>query len=179
MPSRVDLRMAPRILLGLLGAAVVAWIAYKGTQDSRLFWVVTLNGITLAALCFVVSAGFTLIFGLMRVVNMAHGSLYLFGGYLAFVAQTHWYGGTSSQFQLGASTSTSVVGWVVPLMFGTVMIGLVGLGIQQLLLRWNQGQDLRQALITIAVSVIFADQMVAHYGGITESIQAPSSWPTT
>jgi branched-chain amino acid transport system permease protein len=64
-------------------------------------------------------------------------------------------------------------------MFATVVIGLVGLGIQQLLLRWNQGQDLRQALITIAVSVIFADQMVAHYGGITESIQAPTSWPAS
>jgi branched-chain amino acid transport system permease protein len=59
------------------------------------------------------------------------------------------------------------------------VIGLVGLGIQQLLLRWNQGQDLRQALITIAVSVIFADQLVAHYGGITQSIQAPTSWPSS
>jgi branched-chain amino acid transport system permease protein len=67
--------MAPRILLGLVGVIVVAWIAYKAGQNGRLFWVVTLNGITLAALFFVVAAGFTLIFGLMRVVNMAHGSL--------------------------------------------------------------------------------------------------------
>ncbi len=59
------------------------------------------------------------------------------------------------------------------------MIGLVGLGIQQLLLRWNQGQDLRQALITIAVSVIIADQLIAHYGGIVESIQQPTSWPNS
>ena len=42
-------------------------------------------------------------------------------------------------------------------------IGLFGLAIQQLLLRWNQGQDLRQALITIAVSVIVADQVIAHF----------------
>jgi branched-chain amino acid transport system permease protein len=62
-------------------------------------------------------------------------------------------------------------------MFATVVIGLVGLAIQQVLLRWNQGQDLRQALITIAVSVIFADQMLAHYGGIAQSVQQPSSWP--
>jgi branched-chain amino acid transport system permease protein len=48
---------------------------------------------------------------------------------------------------------------------------------QQVLLRWNQGQDLRQALITIAVSVIFADQLVAHYGGIVQSINPPSRWP--
>ena len=46
---------------------------------------------------------------------------------------------------------------------------------QQLFLRWNQGQDLRQALITIAISIIMADQMLAHFGGIAEDI----SWPGT
>ena len=51
----------------------------------------TLNGITLAALFFVVASGFTLIFGLMRVVNMAHGSLYLLGGYLALEMQDSWF----------------------------------------------------------------------------------------
>jgi branched-chain amino acid transport system permease protein len=71
----------------------------------------------------------------------------------------------------------SVVSWVVPLVYATVVIGLVGLVIQQLLLRWNQGQDLRQALITIALSVIFADQLLAHYGGISEGIQQPQGWP--
>ena len=44
-----------------------------------------------------------------------------------------------------------------------VCIGVFGLAVQQLLLRWNQGQDLRQALITIAVSVIVADQVIAHF----------------
>jgi branched-chain amino acid transport system permease protein len=42
-------------------------------------------------------------------------------------------------------------------------IALFGLLVQQVLLRWNQGQDLRQALITIAVSVIVADQVIAHF----------------
>lgn len=176
---RVATRQTTRALLAAMSLAVVVWLATRAAQDATTFLEVTLNGLTLAGLYFVVAAGFTLIFGLMRVVNMAHGSLYLLGGYLAYVAQTHWFGGSTSQFQLGGSTSTSVAGWVVPLMFATVVIGLVGLAMQQALLRWNQGQDLRQALITIAVSVILADQMVAHYGGISESIQAPSSWPTT
>jgi branched-chain amino acid transport system permease protein len=44
---------------------------------------------------------------------------------------------------------------------------------QQLFLRWNQGQDLRQALITIAISIILADQMLAHFGGVAEDI----AWP--
>ncbi len=55
------------------------------------FVTVTLNGLTLAALYFVVASGFTLIFGLMRVVNMAHGALYLLGGYIALEIQTRWY----------------------------------------------------------------------------------------
>src|SRR5437764_9013768 len=146
-------RTLPRAILGVCLLAVVVWLIIKATENGQQFLQVTLDGVTDAALYFVVAAGFTLIFGLMRVVNMAHGSLYLFGGYLAFVSQTHWYSGGTSQFQLGPSSTISVIGWFVPLAFATVMIGLVGLGIQQLLLRWNQGQDLRQALITIAVSV--------------------------
>jgi branched-chain amino acid transport system permease protein len=43
-----------------------------------------LNGLTFAALLFVVAAGFTLIFGLLRIVNLSHGALYLFGGYIGF-----------------------------------------------------------------------------------------------
>ena len=172
--SRLDLRMAPRILLALLGVVVVAWIAYKGGQNGRLFWVVTLNGITLAALFFVVAAGFTLIFGLMRVVNMAHGSLYLLAGYIAFTLQASWYGVSSN---LLSGNPATVISWVVPLVMATVVIGLAGVLMQQVFLRWNQGQDLRQALITIAISVILADQMVAHFGGIAEAIQPPAAWP--
>jgi len=59
----------------------------------------------------------------------------------------------------------------------TIVIGISGVLMQQVLLRWNQGQDLRQALITIAISVILADQMVAHFGGIAEAIQPPAAWP--
>jgi len=174
MPVRLDLRLVPRALLVLLGLAVLAWIAYKGSQDSRVFWIVTLNGLTLAALFFVVSAGFTLIFGLMRVVNMAHGSLYLLAGYIAFTPQGNWYGVSSN---LLSGTPATVTSWVVPMIIATIVIGVAGVLMQQVFLRWNQGQDLRQALITIAISVILADQMVAHFGGIAESIQQPAAWP--
>ncbi len=79
------------MVLIALGLLVVVWLAIKASQGGTTFFQVTLNGITDAALYFIVAAGFTLIFGLMRVVNMAHGSLYLFGGYIAYVAQTHWF----------------------------------------------------------------------------------------
>ena len=84
---RVVARQGPRVLLGALGLAVIVWLIIKATQAGQTFLTETLNGLTLAALYFVVAAGFTLIFGLMRVVNMAQGSLYLFGGYVAFTSR--------------------------------------------------------------------------------------------
>ena len=91
-PPEARRRLDPgRIAITLLAAAVAVWLVAKASEDLRQFAVVTLNGITLAALFFVVASGFTLIFGLMRVVNMAHGSLYLFGGYLALEMQDAWF----------------------------------------------------------------------------------------
>ena len=52
----------------------------------RLFLLTIMNGLTLAALYFLVASGFTLVFGLMRNVNLAHGSLYLLGAYIGYDA---------------------------------------------------------------------------------------------
>ena len=171
-----------RIGFALLAAAVVVFLAAKAASDLRQFSVVTLNGVTLAALYFVVASGFTLIFGLMRVVNMAHGSLYLLGGYLALKMQESWFKeDTGLGISLSGATDAEygLAGWLVPLLLATLAIGLIGVAMQQVFLRWNQGQDLRQALITIALSVIIADQMLAEFGGISKDIAAPSSWPTS
>jgi branched-chain amino acid transport system permease protein len=169
----------PRVALALVAAVVVVWLVVKASEDLRQFAVVSLNGITLAALFFVVASGFTLIFGLMRVVNMAHGSLYLLGGYLALEMQDAWFAqDTGLGLSLtGAAGDYSLWSWVVPLLLATAIIGVVGVLMQQVFLRWNQGQDLRQALITIALSVIFADQMLAAFGGISKDIQTPTDWP--
>ena len=169
-----------RIAITLLGGAVLVWLIVKATEDLRVFAVVSLNGITLAALFFVVASGFTLIFGLMRVVNMAHGSLYLLGGYLALEMQDAWFkeeSGLGLSLSGTGDTDYSLVSWVVPLILAVLIIGVLGVLIQQVFLRWNQGQDLRQALITIALSVIFADQMLAVFGGISKAIKTPTDWP--
>src|SRR5688500_19068041 len=78
---------AKRIAATAVIAVVAIFLIVKAAEDVRQFVIVTLNGVTLAALYFVVASGFTLIFGLMRVVNMAHGSLYLLVGYLALELQ--------------------------------------------------------------------------------------------
>jgi branched-chain amino acid transport system permease protein len=171
----------PTRIAGVAAAVVVVvFLAVKAGDDPRRFAVVTLNGLTLAALFFVVASGFTLIFGLMRVVNMAHGSLYLLGGYLALEMQESWFkddSGLGLSLSGNDETTYSLVAWILPLVLATAIIGVLGVVIQQVFLRWNQGQDLRQALITIALSVIFADQMLAAFGGISKDIKTPSDWP--
>jgi branched-chain amino acid transport system permease protein len=171
-----------RIAFAAVIAVVAIFLAVKAADDLRQFVIVTLNGVTLAALYFVVASGFTLIFGLMRVVNMAHGSLYLLGGYLALEMQEAWFQeDTGLNLSLSGATDAEYgfAGWFLPLVLATLAIGVIGVVMQQVFLRWNQGQDLRQALITIALSVILADQMLAAFGGISKDITAPSSWPTS
>ena len=173
----------PKLVGGAAAFLIVGWLLVKGAGDTKQFATVTLNGLTLSALFFVVASGFTLIFGLMRVVNMAHGSLYLLGGYLAFEMQKAWFTEKSAGLNLslasptGSAAEYNLLGWLVPLVLACLVIGVLGVVIQQLFLRWNQGEDLRQALITIAISVILADQMLAQFGGIAKDVKPPSSWP--
>jgi branched-chain amino acid transport system permease protein len=171
-----------RIAAVVVAVVVIVFLGVKAADDLRRFVIVTLNGVTLASLYFVVASGFTLIFGLMRVVNMAHGSLYLLGGYLCLKMQESWFKqDTGLNLSLSGADSGhySLWAWLIPLLLATAIIGIIGVILQQVFLRWNQGQDLRQALITIALSVIFADQMLAAFGGISKDIKTPSDWPTS
>jgi branched-chain amino acid transport system permease protein len=175
------LRRVGQVLLLALVVFLVVWVLFiaSGTSfgsavnDPKDFLITLLNGLTAAALYFVVASGFTLIFGLMRVVNMAHGAFFLLGGYIALRLQRDMVGGGGA---LGLSSAqVSLAEWALPGLAAIAIVAGVGLLMQQALLRWNQGQDLRQALITIAVSIILADQMLAHFGGVAEDI----SWPGT
>ncbi len=96
----------------------------------------------------------------MRVVNMAHGAFYLLGGYIAYEVQQRMTADTPG-FIPGTLVTTWE--WLIPMAVAMLCIGGLGFVIQQAFLRWNQGQDLRQALITIALSVIIADQVIAHF----------------
>jgi branched-chain amino acid transport system permease protein len=157
-------RRGPAAFGWLVLAFAVVWVAVKAfgagfglSGNGPQFVVVALNGLSVAALYFLTASGFTLIFGLMRVVNMAHGSLYLLGGYLALDLTQHG------------------MGWWLATVLAALMVGVAGLILHQALLRWNQGQDLRQALITIAVAMILDDQMIVHFGGTPESLTPPSA----
>src|SRR5690348_16951058 len=78
-------RAARSTLIAIIAIPVAVFVVWALATDPKLFLRATMNGITLAALYFVVASGFTLVFGLMRNVNLAHGSLYLFGAYIGWV----------------------------------------------------------------------------------------------
>lgn len=114
-----------------------------------------LNGLTLAGLYFLVASGFTLVFGLMRNVNLAHGSMYLLGAYLGYeVAEAtgNWFFGAAAAF---------------------VAMAAIGAALQVVVFRRMQGDDLRQTLITIGISIVAADLMLAVWSGTTYQFNPP------
>ncbi len=163
----------------VIGGLVLLWVLVfaRGTSAGAAidepgeFIMTLLDGLTFAGLLFVVASGFTLVFGLMRTVSMVHGSLFLLSAYVAIELQQSMVGKSRNI----EAADVGLFDWIVPLLVGASIAALAGIAIHQLLLRWNQGEDLRQALITIAVSVILADQMLAHFGGLAERVV----WPGT
>ena len=127
--ANVDVRrLLPRLAVGLLIFCALLYIIVlanptpdlggnwrtttfgSAIDDWRSFVRTLLNGLTFAGLLFIVASGFSLIFGLMRVVNMAYGSFYLVGGYIAYEVQQRM---TGSGFTIpGIEVSTWE--WVFP-----------------------------------------------------------------
>jgi branched-chain amino acid transport system permease protein len=172
-------RRLPAIVVGLPIVFVVSWVLFFATGTSSgsavaepgEFVITLLDGVTFAGLMFVVASGFTLIFGLMRTVNMAHGALFLLAAYIAIELQQKMAGKSRNL----EPADVSLASWVVPMLVGAAVVAILGVIIQQVFLRWNQGQDLRQALITVAIAVIMADQMLAHFGGLAQRMIWPGA----
>jgi branched-chain amino acid transport system permease protein len=140
------------LLIGVPAAAFAVWAL---ADNPKLFLTTGLNGLTLAALYFLVASGFTLVFGLMRNVNLAHGSLYLLGGYVGWV--------------VGDRTGS----WLVAVAVGFASAALFGLLLQVAVFRFMHGQDLRQTMVTIALSIMMADVLLWIFGGEIYTFEPP------
>ena len=114
-----------------------------------------LNGVTFGALLFLVSSGFTLIFGLMRIVNLAQGSLYLIGGYV------------------GLSVIRETGSFVLAMIAGAAGIAAAGFLIERGLLRLVRGKPMSEILLTVGLSFIAADLALAQWGGDPVNVPAP------
>jgi len=140
----------------VLGVPIGVFCVWALATNTRLFVVTLLNGLTLGSLYFIVASGFTLVFGLMRNVNLAHGSLYLLGGYLGYTVaeKTGW--------------------WILAMAAGFLGAAIVGLLIQVLILRHMQGQELRQTMVTIGLSIVIADILLWIFTGEVHQMEAPA-----
>jgi branched-chain amino acid transport system permease protein len=116
-----------------------------------------LNGLTFAALLFVVASGFTLIFGLLRIVNLAHGALYLFGGYVGFTIAVK-----TGSFLLGAGAAI-------------VAVAALGFALDQGLLRFVRGHELREVLLTLGVAFVLDDMALVIWGGDSFTVPIPEA----
>lgn len=124
------------------------------------FWVNQLfNGISYGALLFLLAGGLTLIFGAMNIINVAHGSFYLVGGYIGFVVIS-----LTGNYYLG-------------ILLAGVVVGLMGLVIEPVLLRRLEskepGNDLKQMLVTMGIALIIQDVCLLIWGGDPRMIKAP------
>jgi len=143
------------VLLALLALAIACFSVWAIVDNAPLYFKTLLNGLTLASLYFLVASGFTLVFGLMRNVNLAHGSLYLLGAYVGWIVGDH----TGS--------------WLLAVAAGFLSAAVVGLLMQVLVFRHMEGQDLRQTLVTIGLSIVLADLMLWGFGGEIYTFDAP------
>lgn len=150
-------------LIIFLAVAILLWMIFAVWPEwlkdligrKKVFLNALFNGITLGGLYFLVASGFTLIFGLMRNVNLAHGSLYLLGGYVGYIVAS-WTGY-----------------WLLAFPAAFIVVAAFGVLLQVFVFRKMEGEDLRQTLVTIGISIVMADLMLWIWGGDFYNINPP------
>ncbi|HJT07536.1 MAG TPA: branched-chain amino acid ABC transporter permease [Stellaceae bacterium] len=121
----------------------------------NLWLLLAVNSIAFGGLLFLLSAGFSLIFGLMRIPNLTHGSFFMLGAYLGV-----------SFLAMGLNL------WLAAFASAAAM-ALIGGGIERLLLRRLGGQELAQVLVTLGLSFMIADLCLMQWGGDPIPIDTP------
>lgn len=119
------------------------------------FIIQTLSGVSFAAILFLLTSGLSLIFGVMNIVNVAHGSYYMLGGYIGLTV----YDVTGSYF--------------LAILGGGISIGIIGIGMQRFFLR-KYVDHFPQVLMTMGFALIFRDLALLIWGGDPLSFPAPA-----
>ena len=122
-----------------------------------LWLVLAVNSVTLGGLLFLLSAGFSLIFGLMRIPNLTHGSFFMLGGYFA-----------ASLIEWGLGF------WPAAMVSGLLVAALGGV-VERLILRRLAGAELAQVLVTLGLSFMIADVCLKVWTGDPVRIGTPSA----
>jgi len=121
------------------------------------FWVIqAFNGVSYGALLFLLASGLSLIFGVMRIVNLAHGSFFLLGGYVALTVI--WTTGS----------------WLLALPVAALVVAAVGLLMERVFLRPLGFDPLRQVLLSVGFAYLFQQAALDIWGGDNLDIIPPA-----
>ncbi len=122
------------------------------------FWLIqTFNGISYGALLFLVGSGLSLIFGVMRIVNLSHGAYFLWGGYIAL--SVIWATGS----------------WALSLPLAALAVAAIGLLMERVFLRPLGFDPLRQVLLTVGFAYLFQQGALDIWGGNNMEINPPAA----
>ena len=124
----------------------------------NLWLVLTVNSIAFGGLLFLLSAGFSLIFGLMRIPNLTHGSFFMLGAYFG-ASLIMWWG---VDFWLAA-------------IIAAVLVAILGGILERFVLRRLAGQEQAQVLVTLGVSFMIADLCLMGWSGDPITVEAPTA----
>ena len=124
-------------------------------MDARFWLIQAFNGISYGALLFLVGSGLSLIFGVMRIVNLSHGSYFLLGGYVAL------------------SVIWSTGSWLLAIPVAAVTIALIGLAMERIFLRPLGFDPLRQVLLTVGFAFLFQQAALDIWTGNNFDINPP------
>ena len=120
------------------------------------FWAIqTLNGLSFGMLLFLLAAGLSLIYGVMRILNLAHGSYYIFGAYVALSV-------------IGVTGS-----FVLSIVAGTLAVMVLGVVMERVFLRYVPREELPQALLTFGFLLIIGDLCLWIWGGTPQTLPKP------
>lgn len=122
------------------------------------FWIIqTLNSVAFGGLLFLLSSGFSLIFGLMRIPNLAHGAFFMLGAYFGYTLLR-----LNLHFWLAAIA-------------GGLGVGLLGILMERFILRRLAGNEQGQVLVTLGVAFIIADICLLVWTGDPMPLAAPQA----
>jgi branched-chain amino acid transport system permease protein len=120
------------------------------------FWVLQfLNGISFGMLLFLLAAGLSLIYGLLKILNLTHGSFYLLGGYVGLIV-VHATGS-----------------FIMAVLVGSLAIVLLGVVMERVFLRRFHLQEMPQVLITFGFLFIFSDFAILMWGADPQTMPKP------
>ena len=120
------------------------------------FWLIqSFNGTSYGALLFLLASGLTLIFGVMRIVNLSHGAYFLLGGYVAL------------------SVIRTTGSWVLAVPVAALLVAMVGLVMERVFLRRLGFDPLRQVLLTVGFAFLFQQAALDIWGGNNLDITPP------